>query len=136
MDDLDPSDAHTSIYNFGVDSAPDSGKASGQLVPVLNNNSNVADDILNNFTSTTKFINAVEKKRDFGFYDKMISNRIEPALARQFGIDLAKDNIRSDADLENSANFLRQYSPQTLGGFKTQEIRRTKAFRTLFGEQP
>ena len=135
VDDLDPSDVQSSIYNFGVESAPDRSKASCQLIPVLNNNSNVADDIMDSVSNSTKFISQLEAKRDFDYYNKMIENRVQPALARQFGIDLAKDNIRSNADLENSANFLREYSPQTLGGFRTQEIRRTKAFRTLFGEE-
>ena len=132
-DTLDLNDLSSSMYDFGVRETLMGKKslAERQLLPVGFNKSNVADDIVGRISSNIKFIDVVEKKNDLGFYDKLISKRIEPVLAKSLGISLAKERFRRNADQE-SYNFLRKYSFQTLGGLTRQELRRTEGFRQMF----
>src|SRR3990167_33317 len=112
-DTLDLNDLSSSMYDFGVRETLMGKKslAERQLLPVGFNKSNVADDIVGRISSNIKFIDVVEKKNDLGFYDRLISKRIEPVLAKSLGISLAKERFRRNADQE-SYNFLRKYSFQ------------------------
>lgn len=137
VDDVDFED--TDVVDRLKDIARDAG---GDLGERKVSKAVTSTPFLDDFKSNSRkfqagIISEIDRIEDFDSLDKIATGRKPDyrLVARQKGIELAKSNIRNNTDLENSADFLRKYNPQVLGGFRTQEIRRTKAFRELFGEE-
>ena len=85
----------------------------------------ISGKIIENIT----FVKDLDRIRD------VINKDVEKPLTTRIGIERAKKIIKEDrfsSEAVDAVEFLRKYSPQTLGGITVQEIRRTKSIQGLF----
>ena len=85
----------------------------------------ISGRIIENIT----FVKDLDRIRD------VINKDVEKPLTTRIGIERAKKIIKEDrfsSEAVDAVEFLRKYSPQTLGGITVQEIRRTKSIQGLF----
>ena len=90
----------------------------------------------NSSSLQSTIINNVDRLEDFDKLRKVARTSPEFRLiARQRGINYSKEVIkrnRFSSEADDAFDFLREYSPQTLGGITRQDLRRSEGLRELF----
>lgn len=88
--------------------------------------------IKQNLENNSSFIAGITRKKDFGFFENLITRGIQAPLAERIGIERARQSLKSNITNQEAIDYLRKHDPRTLGGFAREAQRRGQRFAALF----
>ena len=95
-----------------------------------------SQDIFGKVKESRRFIGQVANIKDLNKLRNLIQRDVQAPLATRIGIERAKDIIRTNRfsnEAGDAVEYLRRYSPVTLGGLTVQQLRREKNIRAIIG---
>lgn len=132
FDEFEEVDIQEALLEFGISKSSQSRDvAESQLAPVL---SRISDDLFSLAKESRGVSRSIANLKDLNTIEKVIGKDVQPALAERIGIERSKEILKRDVfstEADRAISFLRQYSPQTLGGLRRQEIRRAGSLQAL-----
>jgi len=96
----------------------------------------ISPEIFGKVKDSRRFITQVVNIKDLKPIKNLIEKDIQAPLSTRIGIERAKGIIKKDRfsnEAVDAVEFLRKYSPVTLGGLTVQQLRREKNIRAIIG---
>lgn len=128
--DLSDEDVSTTLLDIADREWGDVGRRRTRVI--ANSSDFVGSFISQNLENNPRFVAHITNRKDYLFFENLISRGINAPLAERIGIERARQSLRSDITNQEAINYLRKHDPRTLGGFAREAQRRGQRFAAMF----